>query len=546
MPPPPTPAEPALAAELAGDTGAPRLRGVPGGYDLSPVPIHVEVRDGESTVSWLRRLSVRYDVPARDLLRTAGAKRPISATSRVTGRLRSYRRIARRLGLTDAETSWLVNPSPLVAATATYLDTFRPAGTQLRPGSRYCPQCLAAPDPHWPEHWQSPLSLVCLVHCCYLVRACPRCGQPPLASTAWLTRPVALDRCPAHPSRSRTRGTDGQGQRWCDQDLTQLNPTTAPAEQVEAQQLLHAWASGTAEHATACGVAITHRIGFQALVELLDASCSAGTDLLDLTTDPAQVAAALPAAARILTATSLDAAADAAVGMLAADGPHAPLRSTERILAYRYSPLLAAVQLHSGRDQLTVDQQLMFRTGHPLPRYPSTTTPDNRRRLRLPAHRPHWPEPDPAWVPQILWWKAVPAVFADHAQSALVRSLLAMALAKTGSTSDWTAIADHLQLPASHAYRIGRLARHLERHSSWPAVLTALERLMTGLQQHPPPIDYPADEKSGRILICSARRSKRADADTPPPSRPRRCNGSCGNGSPAATSPTRRARSESN
>lgn len=81
------------------------------------------------------------------------------------------------------------------------------------------------------------------------------------------------------------------------------------------------------------------------------------------------------------------------------------------------------------------------------PRYPTTTTPDNRRRLRLPAHRPHWPEPDPAWIPQVLWWKAVPAALADHAHSALVRSLLAMALAKTGSTRDWTTIADHLQLP---------------------------------------------------------------------------------------------------
>lgn len=86
----------------------------------------------------------------------------------------------------------------------------------------------------------------------------------------------------------------------------------------------------------------------------------------------------------------------------------------------------------------------------------------------------------------------MPAVLADYAHSALVRSLLAMALAKTGRTSDWTLIADYLQLPASHAHRIGRLTRHLERHGSWPAVLTALERLMTGLQQHPPPIDYPA------------------------------------------------------
>ncbi len=167
--------------------------------------------------------------------------------------------------------------------------------------------------------------------------------------------------------------------------------------------------------------------------------------------------------------------------MLAADGPHAPVRSAGRLLAHRYSPLLAAVQLRSVRDQLPPDQQLMFRARHPLPRYPTATTPDNRRRLRLPAHRPHWPELDPAWIPQALWGKAVPAVLADHAHSALVRSLLAMALAKTGSTRRWTTIADDLQLPASHARRIDRLIRCADRHGSWPAVLTALERLITGL-----------------------------------------------------------------
>ncbi len=492
---------------------------MPGGYDLSPVPIHVEVREGESVVSWLRRLSVRYDVPARDLLRTAGAKRPITATNGVTVRLRGYRGIARRLGLTDPETSRLVNPTPLLAATAAYLDTFRPAGTQMRPGSRYCPQCLGEPEPFWPEHWQTPLSLICLAHRCYLVRACPKCGQPPLASTAWLARPVDLHRCPAQPRPSLIRGTGGQRHGWCDQDLSQLTPTTAPAEQVAAQQLLHDWARGPAEHATACGIAITHRIGFQALAELADASLGSGADLLDLPTDPTQVAAALPAAVRLLTQPSLDAAADAAAGMLAIDGPHAPIGSTGRILAHHYSPLLAAVQVHSVRDQLTIDQQLMFRTGHPLPRFPATTTPDSRRRLRLPAHRPHWPEPDPAWIPQTLWWKAVPMVLADHAHSALVRSLLAMALAKTGSTHDWTTIAEELQLPASHADRIDRLIRYYDRRGSWPVRLAALERLMTGLQQHPPPIDYPARRAVGQnpdLLTAAVEAGRRRHPTTVP------------------------------
>jgi len=265
----------------------------------------------------------------------------------------------------------------------------------------------------------------------------------------------------------------------------------APAVQVQTQQLLHSWAPGPAEHAAACGIAITHRIGFQALVELLDAVSDPGGGLFDLDSDSARVAAELPVAGRVLAQPTLDAAADAAAGLLAVDGPHAPITPAWRILSHHYSPLLAAVQLHSSRAQLRPDQQLMFRTGHPLPRYPAHTTPDNRRRLRLPAHHPHWPEPSPSWIPQTLWWTAVPAVLADHARSALVRSLLAMALAKTGNIRDWTTIADDLHLPATHGGRIDRVIGYLHRGGTWPKALTGLERLMTGLQQYPPPIDYP-------------------------------------------------------
>lgn len=41
---------------------------------------------------------------------------------------------------------------------------------------------------------------------------------------------------------------------------------------------------------------------------------------------------------------------------------------------------------------------------HRLPRTPNpvATNPQNRRRLRLPDHRPHLTEPDPVWIPQTL------------------------------------------------------------------------------------------------------------------------------------------------
>ena len=153
---------------------------------------------------------------------------------------------------------------------------------------------------------------------------------------------------------------------------TEVATVAAPAHQVQAHQLLHSWAPGPAEHATACGIAITHRIGFQAIVELLDAASDLGGSLLDLDSDPPGVAAKLPMAARVLAQPTLSAAADAAAGLLAIDGAHAPITPGWRILSHHYSPLLAAIQLHSVRDQLPPDQQLTGLQQHPPPiDYPS-------------------------------------------------------------------------------------------------------------------------------------------------------------------------------
>ena len=107
---------------------------------------------------------------------------------------------------------------------------------------------------------------------------------------------------------------------------TEVATVAAPAHQVQAHQLLHSWAPGPAEHATACGIAITHRIGFQALVELLDAASDLGGSLLDLDSDPPGVAAKLPMAARVLAQPTLSAAADAAAGLLAIDDTRRPRR----------------------------------------------------------------------------------------------------------------------------------------------------------------------------------------------------------------------------
>lgn len=486
---------------------------MPGGYDLAQLPLHLPPHSGESIVSWLRRLSVRYDVPVGELIRSAGSRQPVRSTSRAIARIRNNRVIAVQLGLADDEARTLVLPQPLAAATQIYFDTLHPSN-RGRAQSRHCPRCLAGPGPWWPDHWHSPLSIICLTHHCYLVFNCPGCGQPPHAGPGWLTRPNELHRCPSrlptwHPRRNQNqRNQDRRGQQhvegsrkvWCDHDLTTTLIQPAPDHEVRAQQRLHDWAPASAEPATACGLAITHRIGFQALAELLDATLSgSASDPFDLYTDPAVLGSGLADALHVLDQPNLDAAA-AAAWMLTRDDAHAPTRP-DKVGDHAYSPLLAAVQLAGVRHQLTPAAQLTFRAGHPVLRYPVAATTRTRRRLRLPEHHPAWPEPDPAWIPQTLWWNAIPAAVTRQPDRTpgdfRSDSLLAMALARVGSARDWAGITTDLQLPVSYADHIDDFLTELGRSGTWPAVLASLEELMAGVQQHPPPIDYRARRALG-------------------------------------------------
>lgn len=115
MPPTPSPA-PAKPAPPGR-----RLRDVPAAYDLDSLPIRVPPRDGEAIASWLWRVSFRYDVPVRVLLRDAGTQRPVYSTTRVASRLRNNPRLLDQLGLSVDDIDRLLTPPPLDVATQDYL-----------------------------------------------------------------------------------------------------------------------------------------------------------------------------------------------------------------------------------------------------------------------------------------------------------------------------------------------------------------------------------------------------------------------------------------
>jgi len=333
---------------------------VPAGYDLTPLPIHVSLREGEAVVSWLRRVSLRYDVPVRDLLKGAGTSKPITGTSKVVTRLRNNRTLQRQ---------WTPQPR----------------------WSRYCPACLANPDPSWNGDWQSPLSLLCLRHGIFLLNSCPGCGGYPLASPVWMSQPQELWRCPSRTIHRR--GCPRTVHPWCGADLRDAPTEPADHDLQQAQRLLTGWSDRPSESATACGLDITHRIGFHAFVDLVDATLEGHANaILQLDNQPQQSADGFLAAADVLTRTTLDDASAAATRLLSYDGPHAPIRPGPLIEAHPFSPLLAAVQLHGVRDRLGPTDQLTFRLSQPVGRFPATLTPELRSRLRLLEHRLVRPE----------------------------------------------------------------------------------------------------------------------------------------------------------
>ena len=68
----------------------------------------------------------------------------------------------------------------------------------------------------------------------------------------------------------------------------------------------------------------------------------------------------------------------------------------------------------------------------------------------------------------------------------------ALALGRTGSTRPFGLIALELGLPTGQASTVGALWRALHRGGQWQPFLTAVDALMTRLQQSPPRVNYRA------------------------------------------------------
>ena len=463
----------------------PGLRQVPGGYELDALPFHQQVKPGESFASWLRRLASRYGVAPRGLLAECGATRVPPATNRSLSRyVAKNPDLGRRLGLSTVDIEVLTARPAIEAATDHYLRSFR--RTLARPRratSRYCPAA-------WPTLTRTGRRTG-TVPCRWSARARVGVGHhlPGLRHAPWAPGPGSVTagavgmRRPIPPRAAR------KVRPFCQGDLRLGRSMAATDEQHLAQLLLTEFATHPHQKRRACGVTITGRIGFHAMVELIDARLEDEAAYLDLATDPADVVEALAEALTIIGQPTLAEAAEAGFHLLSPRRRHAPIGPASTVRAGPHNPLLVAIQLTRLGDQLPPADQLMFRTANRIPRYPGLARDRTPGWQRLPDIR-RLPDPSIAWLPQILWPDALPKQVMQHADTPVRSAALAMAAARVGTDHSWPLIALELGLPTAATTCIGALWTRTRRDGTWPAALTALDRLIDRLQRHTPPIDY--------------------------------------------------------
>lgn len=468
------------------------LRGVPGGYDLDGPPIHVAPITGESAVSWLRRAAVRYQISPRNVLRAGGARRQVASTAAATRRvLAPWNSHTTRLGLTEQERASLRAPTPLGAALTAHArlyqrtQAWREAWTQT-PTSRYCPACLADPEPWWPKDWSNPLQPTCLRHGVLLLSACPACQALPHQSPTWLGEPLQLRACTARTDRPHS--SRRQVRPWCGHDLRTAPTQEAEPEQLRAARLLLDLATGPGGHVIEmCGISVTTRIAFDALIELAAVALHRrGSHVQE---PPEDVATALADTLDVLEATCPQRAGEHLQRLLRPSSRQAPITHTPATAQAPKNPLLGALQLGHHAGAMTAASQLTFRTGARHGQYPTPVGASRavHRHLLLPEHHPDLPRPSTAWIPQVIWPGTLPG--ADD-QDPACRAELSLLLARLGSTRPWAALVIELGLPRQFHHTLIARTRTRRANGTWPHLLARLDEVLEQLRAKPPWVNY--------------------------------------------------------
>ncbi|GAP80361.1 hypothetical protein Y09_3219 [Brachybacterium sp. SW0106-09] len=455
---------------------------------------------------------MRYQISPRNVLRAGGATRQISSTRAATTRITSPRNaFTTRLGLSADERRLLRDPTPLGHALDSYARVYQhPDTSTTGKSSRFCPTCLAVETPTWDKDWTNPLLAVCPNHDLLLLDRCPACQAVPYASPAWLSEPLELWRCTA-----RTPSPPGTGRRvrpWCGHDLRTIPPTAANRVQARAQRLLLELARDPDEPIELCGITITRRIGFDAMVELLAAALhDHGSSFHDLSVPTAEIAAGLADTLIVLEVTDPIRAGKRLQELVLPTDRQAPV-TLKAATSSAKNPLLGALQLGRHREHLTATSQLVFRTGATHPRYP--LPPKTPRaavaHLLLPEHASPGHPLTLARIPQAIWLGTLPGL--DDSDP-ITRAEISLLLAHLGTTRPWSHLTLDLGLPRAFHMALARRIRTRRAHGTWPALLTHLDELLEHLKAHPPWPNYRHRRILADDLLLLDRALAMADSD---------------------------------
>lgn len=470
------------SAARSGAVAGRTLRLVPGGYDINSWPTHVPLEPGEHLLSWLARLAMRLGIAPRDVLMTA-APNWHSVRDRHPSRWPLERLAARaRVEFAALESAHL---SSLQVAYDDYAARYQRPAIPVSWQSRFCPGCLAESDA-WPASWAHPLHLICAQHSMSLVVRCGRCGKAPRADAAWMSRPTPGFQCPNRVPASGAGGAR-KNARFCDADLRRAPTRVVRRVELAAQVWLLdclEQVAGPADHRTTvagweCSAAEVLDATFEIVIEHLGSRKAHRVPNWHVTD-------ALRVARGVLTSPSVPDAIRLADRhhVLSPTGPVTPIVMSRVLRARRHNPLLVGLRLASLGDQLSVANQLMYRTGSLRPSYPEASAGDDVARGDSAASR------GPSQVPQLLW----PGVLCDG-RDVRARAALSIALAKVGSLMPLRAIAVDLELPASIADHIRMWWRRLGDDRG--RVVRALDGLYESLVGAPPPIDYRHHRRVG-------------------------------------------------
>lgn len=481
--------------------------------DIRTLPLRLQPRPGEALDSWLEALACRASTAWGDMLAAVG----LGDTSVPVGGIASRKWLVKLEPQQLRSVSVATSVDPAVIQDMG-LHRFRdktPTDAGARKTaplrwlhsyiSRYCPVCLAETGGHWQLWWRLKWAFACPAHRCLLADACPACHRVQRHRDL----PAGLIPTPGRCTR-KSPSASGRNLTRCGALLGAAAVVRLSADH-PAILAQHELLAASVAETTSWGIYAEAPVPIETFFADVRAvgrraSAYADAEQLHRYVQPDLIAAVRHAHALSQVATrrsdrpntactsaAVAAAASAALAVLGApDIAEAGHRLHTLVAGSRgrglsvsasnvgwgrgVSRALIGVQLRALAPFLRPTDQLRYRLSSALPTRPCASRQGSPIVRRVPA---------------LLWLPLSARFVQPHTGAVQLRSALSVAVSVVGSRLNLTQTA-HLLGSVTTGPATSRILQMLHADPHWPAILTALTRLATYLQENPAPIDYGA------------------------------------------------------